>query len=109
MLKRFGFQGVIRTCRYTFLVSLALLPSSSRGGGIKENIELGLASLPLLWMEMQAKFASLRLQPRGLKSIVSSFDKLSDWQTPTKPSKLWKLLELLPFRRTSEGGSTPFT
>ncbi|KAJ7328307.1 hypothetical protein DFH08DRAFT_709712, partial [Mycena albidolilacea] len=73
---------------------------SDIGGGVKENLNLDLSSVPLLWMENEAAAAGLRLLPEK----EGGRWKLEDLRTANVHNSLkgfWKFLEYLPLIRLS--------
>ncbi|KAJ7455894.1 hypothetical protein FB451DRAFT_640172 [Mycena latifolia] len=73
---------------------------SDIGGGLKDNLNLNLSSVPLLWMENEATSAGLRLRSRetggGWNWQVLRDDKPHDSMSPG-----WSLVEKLPITRLS--------
>ncbi|KAJ6473496.1 hypothetical protein DFH09DRAFT_1266640, partial [Mycena vulgaris] len=71
---------------------------SDIGGGLKDNLNLNLSSVPLLWMENEATSAGLRLRTRETGGAwnwkVLRDDKPHHSMTPG-----WSIVEAIPFKR----------
>ncbi|KAJ6632380.1 hypothetical protein B0H10DRAFT_2159626 [Mycena sp. CBHHK59/15] len=75
---------------------------SDIGGGLKENLDLNLSSVPLLWMETESTSAGLRLRPRKAKDAIHwNWTQLRNEDAHESLSKFWWLIELLPIKRLS--------
>ncbi|KAJ7686775.1 hypothetical protein B0H17DRAFT_939989, partial [Mycena rosella] len=73
---------------------------SDIGGGLKNNLDLNLSSVPLLWMENEAASAGLRLRPRKTGGAWNWKDLRND-KTHESLTVLWRPVELLPVKRLS--------
>ncbi|KAJ7749715.1 hypothetical protein B0H16DRAFT_1319067 [Mycena metata] len=73
---------------------------SDIGGGLKNNLNLNLSSVPLLWMENEATSAGLKLQPRPTGGGWN-WDDLRDDTGHDSMSLLWSMVEQLPIARLS--------
>ncbi|KAJ6475891.1 hypothetical protein DFH09DRAFT_886907, partial [Mycena vulgaris] len=74
---------------------------SDIGGGIKENINLNLSSVPLLWMENEAASAGLRLDPRPTSGDAWNMDNLQKDDVHKSLAGVWWALEYCPLTRLS--------
>ena len=70
----------------------------SSSGGKRGNVDLNLASVPLLWMEKEAGSAGLRLQFRS-SGGEWNWEKLRDEMPKESLVRLWWTLEWLPFKQ----------
>ncbi|KAJ7223530.1 hypothetical protein GGX14DRAFT_352176, partial [Mycena pura] len=73
---------------------------SDIGGGIKENENLNLSSVPLLWMENEATLAGLRLSPRKAVGEWNTGDLIKNDMHESLTCAWWPL-EYLPLTRIS--------
>ncbi|KAJ6475899.1 hypothetical protein DFH09DRAFT_952446, partial [Mycena vulgaris] len=74
---------------------------SDIGGGIKENINLNLSSVPLLWMENEAASAGLRLNPRPMSGGAWNMEDLRKDAVHESLAGVWWALEYCPLTRLS--------
>ncbi|KAJ7469019.1 hypothetical protein FB451DRAFT_368484 [Mycena latifolia] len=81
---------------------------SDIGGGLKNNLDLNLSSVPLLWMENEAASAGLRLRPRKTGGAWNWNDLRND-KTHESLKSLWRPMELLPLKRLSFKNATDVT
>lgn len=68
------------------------------GGGSTSNTELNNAAVPVLWMGNEAMVAGLKL---GQSRVVWDWDKLRETWPTESLSFVWRLFEILPFKRLS--------
>ncbi|KAJ6570952.1 hypothetical protein DFH09DRAFT_916783, partial [Mycena vulgaris] len=73
--------------------------SDMYGGGNKENLELHLSSVPLLWMENEAKSAGLRLKPRPQTGDSWNISELEKGAVHESLKGFWRFMELWPLKR----------
>ncbi|KAJ6628218.1 hypothetical protein B0H10DRAFT_1778519, partial [Mycena sp. CBHHK59/15] len=73
---------------------------SDIGGGLKDNLNLNLSSVPLLWMENEATSAGLRLQPRQTGGGWN-WTHLREDEAHDSLTGFWSLFESLPVSRLS--------
>ncbi|KAJ7683886.1 hypothetical protein B0H17DRAFT_1073503, partial [Mycena rosella] len=81
---------------------------SDIGGGLKNNLDLNLSSVPLLWMENEAASAGLRLRPRKTGGAWNWKDLRND-KAYESLTVLWRPVELLPVKRLSFKDATDVT
>ncbi|KAF8160440.1 hypothetical protein K438DRAFT_1859750, partial [Mycena galopus ATCC 62051] len=81
---------------------------SDIGGGLKNNLDLNLSSVPLLWMENEATSAGLRLRPRKTGGAWNWSDLRND-KAHESLSALWWPVELLPVTHLSFKNATDVT
>ncbi|KAF7364593.1 DUF2235 domain-containing protein [Mycena venus] len=74
---------------------------SDIGGGLRENIDLNLSSVSVLWMENEAAAAGLRLDPRTNGAAWNLDDLQNDSNVHESLTAAWKPLEYLPLTRLS--------
>ncbi|KAJ7489000.1 hypothetical protein FB451DRAFT_1024675, partial [Mycena latifolia] len=84
---------------------------SDIGGGIKNNLNLNLSSVPLLWMENEALSAGLRLHPRPTGGAWNMGDLKKD-DVHESLTNAWQPLEYLPlswmsFKKPEDVTMTP--
>jgi hypothetical protein len=75
---------------------------------LKNNLNLNLSSVPLLWMENEAAAAGLRLKPRTAGGGWNWNDLRNDKKHESL-SILWRPVEVLPITRLSFKNSTDMT
>ncbi|KAJ7641243.1 hypothetical protein FB45DRAFT_354053 [Roridomyces roridus] len=73
---------------------------SDIGGGLKNNLDLNLSSVPLLWMENEASAAGLRLRPRKSGGAWNWNDLRND-KTYESLTPAWWPLEFFSISRRS--------
>ena len=71
------------------------------GGGNERNEDLNNATVPVLWMANEARFAGLRLHP---SKVQWSWDELEKSRPKESLNFIWRIFEVLPFRRLSYSG-----
>ncbi|KAJ7135227.1 hypothetical protein C8R43DRAFT_1089511 [Mycena crocata] len=81
---------------------------SDIGGGLKNNLDLNLSSVPLLWMENEAMSAGLRLRPRKTGGAWNWNDLRND-KTHESLNAVWRPVEVLPIKRLSFKNATDVT
>jgi hypothetical protein len=97
--KKSGLQGATQTCVFVLHCSLLdLTPRIYSGGGAQPNKEMNSAAVPVLWMGNEALLAGLRLTA---SKVNWDWDQLKDTSPRESLVHVWRLFEVLPFKRLS--------